>query len=947
MRLRARHVDERFETLVFELPDVQALAGRESLAGTAVHVRPSGATGALASGTAPRAVAFAGLDYHDQTSEQARRAAESTIPTPSLWLRRPVSEAGRGIDVELFTPAASEAPGEQFTLFAEPPTAKSEPKLHRDFLRALAQHFEQRRGAFYRFSQARLEGLAVGKDRSQVAPQSRGRQSHGESDLSELMDTMTGAARLQEALEARQRLALPLARAARTIPLSRLAVPDLPRHPWALMLQKLGKRPPLEPLAAHAPADFYFIRARSLTHLLDALDTGTRWAMPAVQALDGANRDAVVMQRYERQLALRRGMLTRALGPEVVGQVAVVGSDPYLREGTDLSLLFQVKHRSLFNLALAQSLREQAQGHGEPTETSLDLGGSATLATTQDGAVRRYRASIGDVEVVSNSAGALRRILATAQGKRERLADEPDFRYMLARDAEEPGDVLAYVGERFVLSVIGPEQKIGEARRQLALAELSTPGYAALLHGWVYGRSPATKAELVASGLLRSDELLHSDGTPIAWQPGVAARSGWGSVSALTPLIDLPPVQRVTDEEGAAYRRFAERYQQTWSDYVDPIAVRLSLRRARDGGQELQASLRVLPVSNARDLVELREMAGDATVSAKAPPSGARVVLGIGREAELRRQATKAVRAFGRRLELDWLGEWVLLGLTDSPRIASALAEAGDDLPPFLRARERRDELEVLADLPLYAAVAIRRRGAAAIALTALRKENEELLAWDTLEKERGVPVARVCEGRDMRSRRRPDGFCLYYALCDSALYVSLNERVLRSLVGADLDGHAPVAARDASAAQLIADTAFVPQGGMYTALAWLLQAALLNENQAARDEAEAVLRGAPEAGADRQRMRDVALATLGAIPVTVDGHDFELKKEGVVDPNWGSPHAPRWVSLPVPGSPVARLLDGLRSLRSQIRFDAEPDVGSRQSQESLLVRLRLNLAAD
>ena len=61
-------------------------------------------------------------------------------------------------------------------------------------------------------------------------------------------------------------------------------------------------------------------------------------------------------------------------------------------------------------------------------------------------------------------------------GRAPRLADELDFRYMLARDAATPADVLAFMSDRFVGEVIGPRQKVLEARRQIALAELSRPG---------------------------------------------------------------------------------------------------------------------------------------------------------------------------------------------------------------------------------------------------------------------------------------------------------------------------------------------------------------------------------------------------------------------------------------------------------------------------------------
>ena len=160
---------------------------------------------------------------------------------------------------------------------------------------------------------------------------------------------------------------------------------------------------------------------------------------------------------------------------------------------------------------------------------------------------------------MSNSLAATGRVIDAITGRAPRLADEPDFRYMLARDAATPADVLAFMSDRFVGEVIGPRQKVLEARRQIALAELSRPGYAALLYGWMYGRMPASADELVASGLLKREELAHAGGERIDWQPGRAARSSWGAVGELTPLIDLPALAKVTPSEKAAYEHVRRR----------------------------------------------------------------------------------------------------------------------------------------------------------------------------------------------------------------------------------------------------------------------------------------------------------------------------------------------------------------------------------------------------
>src|SRR5207249_4316012 len=140
-----------------------------------------------------------------------------------------------------------------------------------------------------------------------------------------------------------------------------------------------------------------------------------------------------------------------------------------------------------------------------------------------------------------------------------------------------------------------PGQKILEARRQMALAELSRPAYAALLYGWLDGRAPAATEELIRAKLLLPSELAHAGGEPIRFTPGQAPRSSWGTPAALTPLIDLPAPALVSAGERDAYAAFVRGYQMNWSTYIDPIAVRVSLTSG------LSVDVRVLPLIEGTD----------------------------------------------------------------------------------------------------------------------------------------------------------------------------------------------------------------------------------------------------------------------------------------------------------------------------------------------------------
>jgi len=161
---------------------------------------------------------------------------------------------------------------------------------------------------------------------------------------------------------------------------------------------------PEEPFAAATPAEFYFVRARTLTALFDLVDATEDWGQPALDFLDGRNEDRGTFLRYQTELGLERSSVTRLLGPELVQDLAIVGSDPYVHEGTDLTVLFHVKNASLFRASVAGVAARTAADHGGLVESTFAHEGiTVSVARSADGRLRQHRATVGDLEILSNS----------------------------------------------------------------------------------------------------------------------------------------------------------------------------------------------------------------------------------------------------------------------------------------------------------------------------------------------------------------------------------------------------------------------------------------------------------------------------------------------------------------------------------------------------------------
>ncbi len=860
-------------------------------------------------------------------------------PVPQrLWIRRPIAASPQPIRAVVVLSAELERPAGRFTIEAAAPTMPVDARQRAHFGVAFAHEVERRTSEtpFGATAAARVRRLYVAP-----TAQPKGSGAHRDRerfevspDLASLMRSTTGVSALSAAL-AHDRALRVGPGAKRDVPIASLSLPSMESHPWAAMAAKLPA-PPGESLATLVPADVWYVRARTLGSLFRLLDEADSWGTAAVRLAEDVAFDASIADRYETQLGLRRSAMSRAFGDGVVGEVAIVGSDPYIREGSDVTLLFRVKGRAAFDIALADSLAERARGHGAVTTSTVPHGGDAiSIANTADGAVRRHRASVGDVELVSNSLGAIKRTLEAARGRAPSLGKELDVRYALARDASEPQDVLALVGEGLVRRVVGPAHKIGEARRQLARAELLAPGAAAVLHGWLRGAPPASADALVKSKLLAADELQHGDKQRITFEPGRAPRSPWGTPGFMTPLVDLPAIDAVSGAERDAYAQFKRAYEEGWAgEPFDPIAVRVVLPEQGP----LTAHVRVLPIPRDRDIDELLRVVGAGRVRAESTPDGGRFVLALSGDERWREDLGLPLGRMigGDRRALDWIGDWGAVGIADRNGLLHAIRR--EVAPEPLEKEHRRygdEEIAELTRIPLWIGVGVRSPATLGLLLTLVRKLAADampnLVSWGEAGKEGDASIVAVrIAGEAIDDSVRGREIAIYYSIVTggpggAAFYASLKEDVLRKLLREHATGRGPRApARgetSPAAAQALLDVVTREGGPLATALVWASEHSAREHSRVSRQYAGWFLHGAstPEAA------QDLARAYLGAAPTTPSGKPFTTGPTGVTDPDRGNDIEPLWPALPVPGTPIAAVASRLGRIHVETRFDDEP----------------------
>jgi hypothetical protein len=365
-------------------------------------------------------------------------------------------------------------------------------------------------------------------------------------------------------------------------------------HPWGKMLA--GRKPEISLLARCVPDDFYFAEFRSPSRLLDALEISDLWSTHVYnQALQEA-RSQRVSERLQEQLAVPTRDALRPFYDRVVEAVAVTGSDLYLREGSDVTLIFQLKQPQLFKARMDALLEEAARRHLDSrTSKGEYLGVPYVHVETPERQLHVFSAYPRDnLHVRSSSLVALRRVLEAIQGQDaegkqvRRLGDTPEFAYI--RTVLPPGapeeDGLIYLSDPFIRRQVGARLKLTERRRLICYNHLRMIGHASLLYRTEHGQAPRSLEDLVKTRCLPAELAQAKSACPDGGRYSLSADGGLGVCShhghaqLLRPCCESD-LTHVAGEEADQYDAFVQEYNQYWQTYFDPIAIRIQVRPVR------------------------------------------------------------------------------------------------------------------------------------------------------------------------------------------------------------------------------------------------------------------------------------------------------------------------------------------------------------------------------
>lgn len=410
----------------------------------------------------------------------------------------------------------------------------------------------------------------------------------------DLFRLSSGAAALHESLQLTELLSPGPPLTENRVLLSELEAPDLPSLDFETMLVDSGAsehRPRDMEEAGFIPEDWAYFRFAAGVDLLAFLKEAENWIEHIRIFYGEATFDKNHLWRPFQRLGMPDPRDNEEFYKMLPGPIVLTLSDLFIREGADLTVLLPKGTPSfLFN-------DERAR---------------------RDPLVSRHKGEKEGRLFLSTSGKALDKVIALAEGERPEypegsLAAAWEFRYMRSLLPGREEAVFIYLSDPFLRRQVGPGLRIKESRRVRCASHLRTIVNGALLFRLEQGKDAKGIQELRDLGYLEEEILQCPHGGNYSLDEGYLADcSVHGRLGALTPLIDLE-MERVTDAEAAAYRRFARSYTQLWRRFFDPVGLSISRE-----GASWKLDTVVLPLAQNSLYRNLASLAGGAPLKEEA-----------------------------------------------------------------------------------------------------------------------------------------------------------------------------------------------------------------------------------------------------------------------------------------------------------------------------------------
>ncbi|MDD3469479.1 MAG: hypothetical protein PHE53_05800 [Thermoguttaceae bacterium] len=258
------------------------------------------------------------------------------------------------------------------------------------------------------------------------------------------------------------------------IPISQLqsALPKLPDGYFEENVKNTQTKKEIEPLAYAVPAECFYVRFGKFENLVWLQDLMGRWGGDAQNLVASRAVDNQLQQRFMDRLQQRLDTVSRAVGPSVIHDVALIGMDTFFQDGSAFGMVFHAKSSFLFETSTNQSRAAITKKDPHVTLEKVTFGKTAgTLLASEDGRIRSYYVRVGDYHCIASSEHLAARFVEACQGIRS-LAQCQDFQAARKVYPAEDGDAaFVFASKAFMQNLASPAYRIELGRRVRSIAE--------------------------------------------------------------------------------------------------------------------------------------------------------------------------------------------------------------------------------------------------------------------------------------------------------------------------------------------------------------------------------------------------------------------------------------------------------------------------------------------
>ena len=356
-------------------------------------------------------------------------------------------------------------------------------------------------------------------------------------------------------------------------------LPDGPR--WQkTSLPEIREDVVTEPIASRVPPECFYIRFGSFTNYLWFVDLSDEYGGDLGRMVTLRGTAAKSTERFEQQLSVQMNQLSRMLGPTIIEDQALIGTDLFTADGATMGVLMKATNSFLLRSSLSNERKTRAQNDEAVTLKDVTIGGKkASFLSSADNRVRSFLCEDNGYFLITNSETLARRFFEVGANGQS-LASSQAFRLSRMLVPTDRGDtIFAYFSPEMLQGLVSPKYLIELRRRLSAKSEVALVHLARLAakaEGAHDDRADtAGVEELIDKGYLPVSFGSRGDGSGVFSVGNQVIDTMRGRRGTFLPIGDIE-IEDVTREEAAWYSKIADEYS-TRFPQIDPII--LALRR--------------------------------------------------------------------------------------------------------------------------------------------------------------------------------------------------------------------------------------------------------------------------------------------------------------------------------------------------------------------------------